>query len=272
MDNMSSEVAKKESTEVSTALAAAMNLGEWGASPMTDKELVISHIVCLQPTSQIVANGDGVFGEFRCTSTNRKFGDFKNGFKATPFHMAKMWVEYDMTVPKDKKYIRTYAVTPENKNLPYKDDGLNRDNKKVPIERDYTLKFYVLLPEEVERGGELPYIITFRRTSLQNGKNLAMQMYSRNAGVGLPPPALTVTIESKKESAENTNWATINANLNPDSTRLSTPKEIMAALKWFKVINSSTAAPKEDLGDLTSDDLHVSAEAKASVETGPQKF
>lgn len=231
------ELEKKNSGEV----VQAMDLSQWGQAPISSKDIVIPRINLMQGLSNMVTEGEAVFGEFRDSLANKKLGDFKQGFQIIPFHMRKIFVEYDATDKTDKKYLRTVDITPQNENLPYEDMGKNEKGETIYISRDYVLEFFCLLPSELKSGGELPYILSFRRTSLREGRKLATQMYVTNRGAGLPPPGLVVTVESGKQSNEKNSWAVAQVNLSPEATRKATNEEMGLALKWFKTVNSGAA-------------------------------
>lgn len=258
---MSSAVAKKESTE----LSLAQDLGSWGESPVSVKDVVIPRMLVMNGTSDLVTEGEAGFGEIRCSLTKKKLADLKNGVKIVPFAMKKCFIEYDAD-EEPKKYLRRIEMTPANENLPYNDKGVDQDGKECNISRDYVMEFYCLLPEEIDRGGELPYIITFRRTALRNGKKLATQMFISNRGAGLPPPGLTVELFTKKESNDDNTWAVPDVRLDPEATKKTSEAHMSAALKWFKMLNTMKVHDGDE-----EHTLEVKSSG-ASVDTGPAKF
>lgn len=258
---MSTAVAKKENTE----LALAQDLGSWGESPVSVKDVVIPRMLVMNGTSELVTEGEAGFGEIRCSLTKKKLADLKNGVKIVPFAMKKCFIEYDADA-EPKQYLRRVEMTPANENLPYNDKGLDNEGKECNISRDYVMEFFCLLPEEIDRGGELPYIITFRRTALRNGKKLATQMFISNRGAGLPPPGLTVELFTKKESNDDNTWAVPDVRLDPEATSKTKPEHVASALKWFKMINQVKVHEADE------EATPVMEKSNASVETGPAKF
>lgn len=255
-------------TEAKGNLPAEMDMNSWGPSPINSKDIIIPRILLMQPGSELVTEGEAAFGEIIDSLTGKKLGDMKKPIMVIPFAMKKAFVEYEAPAKKGdkKKFLRVFPVTPENEDLPYEDEGKNAEGKTIKISRDFTMNFYVLLPEEVSRGGELPYILTFRRTGLKNGKKLATQMYVTNAGSNLPPPGLLVTVAVKKESNDLGTWCTPDVLLGTEFTKIASQDQMRTALKWFKVISSGGAKDHDEV--LAKEDVAVSEE----VTNGPAQF
>jgi hypothetical protein len=269
---------KTETTEETKAVAVpaaaqvpeiSPELAAWGASPIDEKDIVIPRLLLMQPGSDLVTDGKASFGHVINSLTGEKIADMQTPFKVLPFMLKKSWVEYEAPAKKGdkKRFLRTYAVAPDNKDQKYEGEEKNDEGKTIKITRDLCMNFYVLLPSELDRGGELPYILTFRRTALKDGKKLATQMYVTNYGAQLPPPALIVTVAVKKQATDAGTWCTPDVLLSPDATKRSSKEQIEAALKWFKTINSSNM--KEDNSALEREENAVPSEV---VNSGPAKF
>ena len=55
------------------ALAVAdENLGDWGASPLSAKDIIIPRMLVMQPMSDMVTAGEAAFGEFRDSLNKEK--------------------------------------------------------------------------------------------------------------------------------------------------------------------------------------------------------
>jgi hypothetical protein len=169
--------AVREQNAISTQVSNA-ELDEWGM-PVSARDIIIPNIYLMQPMSEKVTAGDAAFGDFRESLSNEKLGDFKEGFDVVPLMLEKLWVEFDDSDDLDEKeYLRTVPVTPANEALPYEDQEKDQETGKMrKIARDLVFRFYVLLLKDLEMGTALPHIISFRRTSLRAGKQLATQMY-----------------------------------------------------------------------------------------------
>jgi hypothetical protein len=253
---MSKAVIKKENNEV----AVAESLDSWGQSNMSSKDLIVSKILPMQMMSKKVIDQAAAFGELRDTVNNEKFGDFANAMEFVPFHMEKVFIESEV-VGNKKNYLGMVPITTANENLPYEDV---RDGKK--ISRDYTINFYCVLPKLINPelassgGGTLPYIISFRRTSLRAGKKVATQAYASNAAMKKPPAATVMSLSSVKTTNDEGTYSV----LDTKASRLSSPEELATAFFWFKAMKSM---------QLKVDDSDLTEEHKATASTNePSEF
>lgn len=265
-----------ELTSEQKALIEAQDMSAWGPAPISNKDITIPYLLLMQPGSDLVTEGGAAFGEFRDSLTQRKIGSMKDSFEVVPVCMRKVFVEYDIsTDPENKKYLRNYPITPQNENLPYKDTEKNAEGKTIEVSRDYVMQFFVLLVEELKNGGELPYILSFRRKGLRNGKKLATQMYVTNRGAKLPPPGRIIPVYAKKESNDKGTWATPDVILEPAQTRITPDEYLVKALEWFKLINSGVAKTDDSaLGkeEVTATEPVDVTPSGANIEKGPDKF
>jgi hypothetical protein len=237
---MQNEIDLTKSKEISTD---AQNANAWGGGPtISKKELVIPKILPLQHMSEKVADKLGEYGQFRDTSDNKLFGDLKTPFEFIPVYMEKKWVESDIVTNSSGKVKKTFKqIIPiidnpsdagYNDELPYREDG---------IERDRVLDFYVLIPEELGNRGALPYVISFRRTSLKAGSKLATQMYVKNGLAGKPPAGTVCTMSGKDVSNDDGSY--IVQDVAP--ARETSPEELTEAFKWFQLIKGGGAKVDE---------------------------
>lgn len=227
---MSNELTVKQSNALSTEV-----LNEWGMPVISSQDVVIPKILPMQGLSVAVAEGRASMGEFRDSLSNTLLGKIDQPFSCIPFFVDKCWdihmekpdgsFEWDSTVP----VVENPADPAYNDNWPWETEvnGTKRKN----IRR---FNFYVLLPHEVEAGGAVPYIFSFKSTSLKEGKKLFTQMYVKNIKGGLPPAAFTIKIGGVRE--KNDKGIFIVPNYSVD--RRATDQELAEALSWIKMIRS----------------------------------
>jgi len=240
---MKNEVAKKENKEV--AIPTGANVEDWGPSEISGQDVIIPRILLMQPTSDLVVEGEAAFGEFISSLDNTKLGDFKKPFEIVPICMDKAWVEYDVTQGddfKNKKFLRTVKITPANEAYPYKD---TEDGGKVKIMRDKCMNFYVLLPSELKIGGAIPYLLSFRRSSIDGGKTLITQMEVKNKMAKKAPAGVICEISAEKKTNDAGTFAITKVKPLKD-----TPTEyIEQAFYWYKIIKSGAAKVDEESFD-----------------------
>lgn len=246
------------------------DLNSWGPSEISSRDIIIPRILLAQPMSDSVTNGSAKFGEFRESLAGELLGDFKKGFNVIPFHMRKVWVEYDVTSGNDmknKKFLRITPVTPDNEANKYNDEEKDDEGKTRKIMRDYVMEFYVLLESELEVGaGAIPYTISARRSSAQAGKKLATQMYVKNASAGKAPPAVTLEVTAKKESNDQGTFAVWDvAPVKPTDARYQGE-----AFKWFQMVRAGAA--KVDETAYAEEASEGVQHAKPLQADGPEQF
>lgn len=234
MSNKKDLEVKAESKDLMTKQVEA----DWGNTQITSQDMVIPKILPLQHMSDKVKDKQGEYGEFRDTLSNELFGDLETPFEVLPFLMQKKWLEFSMIPQKNGGFKREYSGTTPIQDNPliegYNDDLPLRD-EATKIERDRVLDFFVLIPGEIVTGTALPYVLSFRRTSLKAGQKLATQMYVKNKNAGKSPAAVVMEMSGKDK--ENDDGSFVVQDINPK--RQATDLEVNEALKWFKVIKQS---------------------------------
>ena len=266
---MSKAVTKQD--EKKAEIAIAMDPAEWGAAPISSKDIIIPRILLMQPMSDKVTAGEAAFGEFRESLNNTRLGDFKTPFEIIPFHMEKVFIEYKIVTQGQKttkEFLRVVPITPANEDAKYEDTEVGEDGKVYPIARDYTMNFYLLLASELRSGeGAMPYILSTRRTSSKAGKKLATQMYVKNLQAKKTPASTMCLVTAGKQTNDEGTWAVID--VLPGEP---TPDTYVAeALKWYKMVKAGQAkAHVESFAETEAPIRDVSAQV--DVETGPSNF
>ena len=235
---------KVATKEQAGALTAATNLEDWGGGQIvTSNDIIIPKILPQNFMSEKVKAGVSKYGEFRDTSTNQLFGDLETPFEFIPFYMEKKWYEFDIITNKAGAKKREFSrVTPiqDNATKPgYNDDLKYAD---VGVERDRVMDFYVLIPGEIAKGISMPYVISFRRTSLKAGKKLASQMFLANARAGKVPAAVAMKLFGK--SVQNDDGEYVVQDVLP--SREAKGEEIEECLKWLKLVRAGQTKVMDD--------------------------
>lgn len=255
---MSKELETKKENQMSTQV-----MEDWGDTQITAKDMVIPKILPLQHMSDKVKEKQGEYGEFRDTLSNDKFGDLDTPFEVIPFLLQKKWIEHQLIPQKTGGFKKDYAGTVLIQDNPmaegYNDDLPLRDEANL-IERDRCMDFFCLIPSEVEAGTALPYVLSFRRTSLKCGQKLATQMYVKNKMAGKAPAAIVMEMSGKDKS--NDDGSFVVQDVVPK--RAATEKEVATALHWLKVIKRDGA--KVDESDIVKEKEVSSAGAAEETE------
>lgn len=237
-----------QETKAVSGIPETYNPEEWGQAQLTSRDVVIPRILLMQPMSPQVTDGKAAFGEFRESLNEEKLGKFDESFDVVPFWMEKVWVESQLIPaqkagqPPEKKWFRTIPVTPANENLPSEGDSLDMSTgEMVNVVRDRVMNFYVLLANELNLGGAIPYVLPFRRTSMQAGKKLATQMYMKNINAGKSPASMVMSVFSKKESATINGQSVTYAVADIKPSGWAKPEHVADAFKWLQIMKSGKA-------------------------------
>ncbi len=214
--------------QVAHQTSNATDLAAWGPAPkLSSKDVVIPRILCMQAMSKPVVNGEAKFGEFR-DSFGKLLGDDTHPVEFIPFHHEHVYVV--MREEKGQfKFHKIVPVTPENDDTEFIVEIDGADEKWYR-----TTNIYCLMPKEVEEGGSLPYLLSFRSSSSRAGREIYTQMYVMNRKDGLVPPGRTFALTMEKTKNDKGTFAVMKVRV----TRDSNPEEIKACLGWFKTIQS----------------------------------
>lgn len=234
------------------ALSVLPTLEEFGVQEVSSNDIIIPYIQLIQPMSDKATDGKAMFGELRDSMTNELLGNFSKPLEFVPFFMETLWVEYEAPAKEgdQKKFLRILPVVKDPKNPNYNDDWKYQDGGIV---RDRMMNFYVMLMKDIEAGGGMPYIVSFRRTSLQAGRKLATQMFVKNKASGKLPTAVVCKLMSTKESNDKGTYAVMDV----EPVRAAADTEQLAAIQWLK--------PVKD-GKTRRDDREIVGEAETVID------
>lgn len=188
---METQVAVQETKAVSLA----NTMDDLGISA---QDLVIPKLLLMQNTSEMVGDGAAKSCDVVNSQTLQVIGGLTQPIEIVPLKVYKTWRVYSLA-GKQPEFIRQEAVTAANINLPWDDmeDG-------VPIRRDLCMNYFVLLMSEVTKGEAFPCVVSFKRTSMQAGKQLATHLFKM---MKLNKPAYSQSIQlkvSKQKTDTNT--------------------------------------------------------------------
>lgn len=234
------------------ALAQLPSLEEFGMQEVSSNDIIIPYVQLIQPMSDKATDGKAMFGELRDSMTNELLGNFSKPLEFVPFFMETLWVEYAAPEREgdQKKFLRILPVVKDPKSPNYNDDWKYMEGSIV---RDRMMNFYVMLTKDLAAGGGMPFIISFRRSSLQAGKKLATQMFVKNRASGKLPTAVACNLVVRKESNDKGTFAVMDV----EPSREASVPEQQAAIVWLKPVKE---------GKTKRDDREIVGEPDAVVE------
>ena len=234
-----------ETQKTEKSLSTAADLSSWGTGQIiTSNDIIIPKIWALQHMSEKVTSGLAKYGEFRDSINNEKVGDLATPFEIIPFHLQGKWMEFDIITNKAgarKREFKQVVPIQNNPNLPGYNDSLPYVDADGKVERDRVMDFYVLLPSEVAAGTALPYVISFKRTSIKAGKKLALQMYIRNRDAKLPPAGVVFKLSGKSTNNDDGEFVVMDV----QTSRKATQEELEVAFKWWQQVEKGVTKVDE---------------------------
>lgn len=254
MDKSKSLVEKKSSAVVLTEVETA---GAWGHKEVSSNDMVVPKILPMQGLSEKVAEGLAAMGEFRNSLTNELIGKIgTDPFDVIPFHCTEVFDVYERQQDGQFKYktstpiLKNPSAHGYNDNAPWQDvvDGME-------IKRVRKYNFFVLLPKEIEEGTAMPYVLSFKSTSVKEGKKLFTLMYVRSRAMNLSPAAFKIRIDGIREKNDKGIFIVPNISQGPRTS----VAEVTAAKQWFDLVGKASVKVDE------SDEVEAQA---ATVETG----
>jgi hypothetical protein len=254
---MKNEVATKTQNELSTEL-----LNDWGAPQISASDVIIPKILPMQGLSVAVAEGRASMGEFRDSLSNNLLGDIKDKpVHCIPFFVDKAWDIMHEQADGSFKWAKTVPVVENPASPDYNDNWKWEDEVDgIKVKNVRRFNFFVLLPDEIEKGSSIPYTISFKSTSIKEGKKLLTQMYMRNIRAGVPPAAFTIKLGGTRQ--KNDKGIFIVPNFTVD--RKSTDVELQECLHWIKMIKSGRT--KVDDSDVQGSAAEVDVQADGAGE------
>lgn len=246
---------------------------EWDLGAVDSKDIIIPRLVILQSTSKLVQKDAAAFGDIANTVTGEILGSCREKerkpVKFIAFKEEKTWGLFEVTGTKPE-FRGVVPITAENNDLEreYEENG-----KK--FRRYRTLSYFVLLPEELEKGGmPLPYILTFRSTSFKAGRVLSTHFVMCKASMkqGKPTAPPSVVFELSGTKTQNDKGTFYVAEVTP-TKEVAKPEWVQTAHDWLKTMRSSNyrvdaTDAGEDFGD--GDDNAVRDVKPGEVQSGAQ--
>lgn len=243
---MSKQVVVKE-TSAPVIYSQEQLVNDWGVPTGPSQDMVVPKILPMQPTSVYVTEGKAIMGEFRDSINGNLIGSIDKPFEIIPFYLEKQWdvqtmqegqFKYDHSLP----LIENPMDANYNDNLKWEEEVQGQLLRRIR-----RMNFYCLIPSEVTGGGAMPYVLSFKSTSLKEGKKLYTQMYVRNLKAQLPPAAYLFTIGGVRQKNEKGSFIVPNVSLG----RRATNEELTECLSWLKLIKKGTV--KVDNSDLAAE-------------------
>jgi len=237
-------------TTQNTLPISAAEMAEWGTKEVTSNDLIIPKILLMQGLSVMVTEGKAQLGDFRDSLTGKLVGRYDNApFEVIPF----MCNEVFSIQKKDAQsgqfvYSHTEPIVKNpqradfNDNAPW-EDKVMLDGTLTDIKRIRRYDFLVLLKSDLDSGeAVMPYLLSFKSTSVKEGKKLFNMMYVRNKAAGLLPASYMFSIAGRKEKNDKGIFIVPTV----EQTTRTSPAHVKAAFDWFKRLSTTAFVAHEE--------------------------
>lgn len=216
--------------------ALAVPEGGWDDGEFEAKDLLVPMICTAQGMSDVVKNGKVQVGDIYETVNKTVLGGKDKAIKFVPFKFFKTWVHCEMVETKGKsraQYRSTEPYTALNANKyeweETKDDGTKWRHYEV-------LNFYCLLSDEIEKGIDFPYLLSFRSSNKRKGRPLINYM-ARARSINPPQPlcSMTFSLQSVLTSNGEDSWFVFDV-----TTAGATPTaQVKKAIDWLNKLKTA---------------------------------
>ena len=230
---MGKEVAVKENKEVQQQLP--QELMDWGDTGVNvGQDMLLPRLLVMQPTSDLVTDGQAVMGEFRNSVTGERLGSIIEPVEVICFHVVKsldinrldeggqyLW---DRNIP----LVENIMSPDYNDNLPWE----GKDEDGTPIKRIRRLDFFCLIRKDLASGAAMPYTLSFKSTSMKEGRKMLNQMYVRNKAAKVPPCMYSFILAGTKEKNDKGTFVKPNVSLGT----LINVDELRTTKYWYDLV------------------------------------
>lgn len=168
------------------------------------EDLNIPRLLLMHNSSDLVGSGEAKLGDIVNSQTNEIVGGIDKPVEILPLHLYKTIRITDVSGGAGRgKWLRDEAVTLANTHL----IKLRRGKENgVDVTYDLCMNYYVLLNKDIESGLIMPAIVTFKKSSLRTGQQIASNTLTFKMA-GKPSYAYSTLLSSKKEKMESAVYA-----------------------------------------------------------------
>lgn len=226
-EKMTTEITKKPEaslTEISET--------PWGSSGTDSHDMLIPRVLLMQAMSKFVQDGKCAPGDIIENINCEVLAKPAASFEFVPFMTYKEWYRYKQVGGK-LEFLGKELWSPKNDGYQYEEirDGVTYRN-------DMALNYFVLL---ANRLNELPFLISFRRSSYYAGKKLSSH-FQVAAMKKLPPANTVFGLSCRKDTNDKGTYFVLDVARKRDSKK----EELEAAYGWWKTLSTSQAKVADD--------------------------
>lgn len=216
--------------------------GSWGSEGVDRGDVLIPKLLLQQALSKYVVDGKAKAGDMVDSLTGNVLGDKNKAVEVVPILMTKTWRIMEL---EGNKYEYRRIEPVDSKNA---DSALEWEESGKKFRRDKCLNFFVLLADQAGEPDAFPYAVTFARTSLTAGKQLATH-FAKSQMLKQPPAAKSLKLTCTLVKNDLGSFYVFGV----DQGRSTKPEELTNAYNWYKTLQVNKDRIRVDDSDTNTE-------------------
>lgn len=202
--------------------------GSWGTEDLKAENILIPRLALMQGQSRFVQDEKAKIGDIVDTVTGTVLANATKALEVIPLMQMDKWTLFHKV---DGQWVYSGLVdaTAANSGWHREWEGKSEDGREE--KRVYSLLYYCL---DASNYRALPYLITFKSTSLKAGKAL-MNHFFHCKNDNVPPASRSVYLGSKKESGDKNTWYVFTVSPGKNVSK----EQLAVAYQWYKTLKES---------------------------------
>ncbi len=218
---MQTEVTKTTKTDLAVPMDQA-----WGTEDLKAENILIPRLALMQGQSKLVQAEKAKLGDIVDTVTGEVVGSASQPLEIIPIMQFDRWTLFHKNEKGQWTYSGEVEANATNAGWHREWEGKSSDGRDE--KRVYSLMYYVLLSKNFRT---LPYLITFKSTSLKAGKAL-MNHFFQAKNDKVPPASRSITLASRKESGDSNTWYVFTVSPGKSTTK----EQVAVAYQWYQTL------------------------------------
>jgi hypothetical protein len=205
-------------------------------------DILIPKILLMQPSSEMVGDGEATIGDYRNSVTKEKVGSINEPFSFVPFHYIKYWSV--VVKGEGNEFVRKEEWLPGDENKPWEFEEDGRILKRVK-----RLDFFGFDLKKLVSGDELPSILSFQSTGYREGTKILTQFKLNISKRKLPWSDVWAIAGEKKKNDNNQTYCVPKIDMIAETDE----ETLKICLDWYKNIKNKTKSIVVDESDVQSE-------------------
>lgn len=219
----------------------ALPQGAWGVEDTSTEDLVLPRVLTVQPTSKMVQKYDAIPGQLRSTLDGSLLAKKGEKLSFVPFYLFDTWIHSQW---KNGKWEFT-SIEPRNSTKSYEYEEKNAQGQPV-LKHERAINAYVMLPQDLEAGGGLPYVLTFKGAKTYQEGRKFVTMCRVLEQLKQPAAARWFSVRTEVVTNEKGTFSVLVVEQGEPTTK----EQMAQCYTWYKKVRAMGANVKVDNTEL----------------------